>query len=524
MARKFANENFRENKNLTPEQAKFDEIWSRMEKIQRGKVDMPFAAIAFKPAVKRGHQAERGSVVPFGPNRLVVPADEVTVVLLNRIPTDHWRGAKQNRAFRLNLAEVPFHVSPHDGEVHAAASELPADMQRRIYQVDLSMNPRQDGQMFDEHSWSPDQLIPQPPELCAAHGGQFELRRDAMYADLAVNGTVYFRVPLEHIENVEIVAENLSVVENGAVLARCTGPVVYGQAVLDEYGKAKFDRVGPPIISATRKVHTLRMALTMLDRMVQAACLDRDDPQRPEVPPVRNWAPYQLVEFGIDEFGRIRDMDNWKESLELRSDIRKGVEPGGDFYVLSPVPAEVEFVRCEDPRHGVKDLVFKDGEGDEIRIEVPACAEILDSVMTGKIAHLSPVANYVPRKHYASWEEVKAELGEAWPFVVDAFLQHVAVWSHEISRDDCEVLVPAQYVKSVLGGAEPRRAWVDFRAAREYLNKEDGTIVPPPVSQSEWRDMLMSINGIGYDMTPTGDRITQSPIRERTRQNYRAAT
>jgi len=520
MARKFASEDYRESKNLTPEQKEFDRLWTEMASIQKGKKDMPYAAIGFKPAVRRRHQMDRGQVTPFREDRLVVREDEVTVVMLSRIPTRHWRGARQNRTFRLNLAEVPFYTFPGDGELHAAASELPEDLQRRVYQVDLSMNPRQDGQVFEERHWSDDQLIPQSPDLAAAHGGQFQLKRDDLYMDLTVNDVVYYRIPLEFAENITVAVTNMSVVENGALLATCTGPVTYGVAVLDDCGKPKVDRVGSPVISATRKVHTLRMGLAMLRRMLRSPSGPKEERELLSVP-METWAPQQLVNLSLTEFGQLRDMPGWSETIDMKTDLRKALGPKGDFWVVSPVEEELTFLHCEDPVGGVKDLVFLDQDGDEIAIEIPACGEVLESVANGaKVNQGDPLATFVPRKHYASWEDLQEALGDSWPFVVDCFLQHMSIWPGQLKRDDYQVLVPAKYISGVLSEAQVQKvSWVDLRSCKDYLNKEDGTIIPPAFSHPDWADMLMSVNGIGYDMTPVCSRITGSPIQERRRQD-----
>lgn len=511
-------EDYAQQLNLTPEQQEFNRIWHQLSPIQKRGQDMPYCGVLFKPAVRRVNRNERGRIKLLRPNRLVVRASEVATVFINRIPTNHWRGDMQNRAFRINMAEVPVRVFPDDGEIHISANEVPS---YQVYQVDLGINPRQDGQLFDERHWAVDQMIPQDPELRSTRGGQFEIRRNSMYCDLAVDDIVLYRFPLDELSAVEFATESLAIVNIGDVLVKFSGPVSYGEAVFDDDGRPKIHRVRPPVVSVDRKKPLLKMCLKSLDNIVKATLLPMDSDERPEVPPMSTWAPTQLAEFDLRTFSQLRDLPGWEENVDLWSGLRQAVAPGQDFFLCSPCDDDLIFSHTDEGDE-TTEVVFTlpNDDRDEIVIDIPCCSVVLDSIkQPGAVVRRGdPIADWVPRRHYSSWTEVKKLLGLSWPFAIDAFLVHEAIWPGELVRDDYEVLIDSRYVQSVLAhSATKHSAWLDFRSCADYLDDDLGAIIPPPVPQEDWQDMIFTCNGIGYDMRPAGDRLTSSPICEQVR-------
>lgn len=494
----FPLENYPTGAGLTEEQREFNELWKALRAVQQGREDLPWISVGFKPTVQKDGPASRGRVKPFEPGRLIRKASEVTAVLLHRIPTRYWRGARQNRQFRFNLVECPIRLYEAEGELHIAPTELPEEEQSRLYVADLSMNPRQDGPVLAERSWAPDQLIPTSPEFTSPWSGSVRIEDGPLYRDVLVDRNVALRIPNEALESVEMTVEDGAVVREHDTLAVAVGKCCVGVPVLDSRGRAAIDRVAPPVVSATRKKPLLRLALRMLRSQVEG-------PER--VTPPHEWAPRHLAEFNPDKFRAITAMPAWEETPALLQELCDACGPQGRLRLRFPASVSATYKGREGDV-----LQFELEDGTEATLPIPSSAVI--AVETGGTVEPGGVlGDWAPPQRPWDPAGLREAVGDFWTTLVQSFLAHVAIRSGEEGYSGLGVLVPARFVRPVLSEAESLE-WMDFRPCREYLT-EDGAIAPPPIPQEDWRDMVFMLGEIGVDATPTGDRLTTQPIFER---------
>lgn len=530
MPEKFANEDYRRKLNLSPEQQVYDSMYNQCFQFREGRIDLPFAAVGFKPSVPRKGD-RNNSVRPIRADRLVLKTDEVTGVVMAR--TLRRKNRQGSQAARdLLVWECP--LSPHrgSGEVYLTWDLSSHSERRRGYQVNFLVNPRQDVPVFEERAWEPGQLIPQEaPEIKAPTGGVFQVHRDDMYVNLTVNGHLAYRVARCHEASLEFSAEGCARpagnVSKGDVLAKVVGPILLGEACFDQRGRPVVRKVSPPTLAASRKVHLFRMANRMLNSIlaVSGQLMDTDGPAT--FAPLEEWGPVSLIEFSLDKFLKLRTLPGWSETPELWSAIRKGVSAEGDFYVRSTLRGVMKFAREVEMSDGLKALEFEDTSGPIHRIVVPDSVEVLESIRNPEthVRHGDPIADWVPRRHYENTRALRLALGKHWEIAVEAFLSHAAIWPRESGRNDHEVLIDCRLAASVAKHAkETRYGWLDFRACAPYLDEEQGFIVPPPIPHADPNDRHMIARGVGYDLTPLQDHSRRSsPVRRKGGRRDKAA-
>lgn len=305
------NEDLRERINTTPEQEAYLAAWAGRADFQRGKVDMPYMGVAFKPRPRR-LETGRSEVVPLREGQLVRSLDSVEAAVISRIPGNRWRGHRGNARWRLNLLRLRFTVA--DGGVEARPHGGHFD------QYDLEKWPIQDHPVLDEYSWSPSQLIAAPGELAATEGGVVEYRSNDLYTDIYLACKPYARVSRE---NVERVAKEGDVVKEGDVIVRFSGLVKYGLYRLNRDGRPVMDRIGGDVLSATRHSHLLHAA---------NRCMEQMQAGRPSGMP-EEVMPRVMVHVSHAQFERLLHDPAWQVTPALERVILAGLAPGGDLTV-----------------------------------------------------------------------------------------------------------------------------------------------------------------------------------------------
>lgn len=305
------NEDLRHGYNCTQEQATYMALWAGRGGFQRGREDMPYLGVVFKPRPKR-LPTGRSEVVPLREGQLVRSLDSVEAAVISRIPANRWKGHRGNARWRLNLLRLGF--AEVDGAVEARAPRGHFD------QFDLEKWPIQDHPVLEEVHWSPDQLIATANELTAPAAGIVELQRTQLYVDVAVARKPFVRLPLQHVE---LLVKSNDIVQEGQSIARFDGAVQYGRFRLNAQGRPVMDRIGGDVLSATRHAHLLGAANLCLAQMQAGEPSGMAEEVMPRV----------VALFSPAQFERMLHDPAWQVTPALERVILAGLAPGGDLTV-----------------------------------------------------------------------------------------------------------------------------------------------------------------------------------------------
>ena len=482
-------ESFQDRLNLTPQQEKWEDAFQYWKESAYGGDEIEFLSIGF--ALFRGEK-----LVPFSERSPLVPADDVRMLLANRVPTRHWVGDAQRRRWRLNFQIVP--IRAEEGELYADNSAEGVDP-AGVFQKDLLKMPMQDHQRFELVKFDPAQAKADEDVLSSPASGKYAVVRTDRHINLMIGSTVVYRFMKEAVNCLEFIQEDHQYVTHGTPLVKLVGRCAYGKVRWIKGQKIPMrDRISPDVVSATREAVWLEYAAHIMTAMGQLhEATQRQLMIPPKITPLRDWAPRHMLEFDACDLVELTFVDGWIYTPALKRQILEGLWPGGRLRVLSPVPGTV----CRIEQDKVVILV----DGEEELVVVPCVREDLEigqSVRRGDV-----LGDWAERRDW-EWSEL-----EKYPFfgrIVQAFLEGVVVTAGQRGYTGANWLIDADFVPRSMW-TDAASHWLDFSRAFQFLT-ETGIIAGCPVGQPNWQDFAGKCGNILYNARPAGDRFSPEPI------------
>ena len=376
--------------------------------------------------------------------------------------------------------------------------------------------------------------------LKAIVGGKFRVRRIGSWLDLCVGEVsghqpmINYRLGIGHCTGDKAVVEIkglTSLPENGEMVT--VGTVNESDVIAElrrpvEHFRAGFDNKRPVMITRAKKLipahheREFELFIKMNRTMLKYTPKNPGD-SRPFLLDPTRWAFPALFRF--ERLSGLVHNGDFAVTQKLQDDLLDAVGPRGtvdnrtgkQWYLnvrsttsgrISAINtgtndfSQVEIVFDDGTKQVAPDYPYMSGDGVLYTYQENKTRKTLD--VGDKIIMDQVIGDYVPRMTYNNWDELMKAAGYNAPFMIEEFLASRAITPGTFGWEGPGILLDYRYCYpfveqlAMRDGHEKLQWYWDLRSGAEYLDKDKGYIVYPPMRYSDWGSSTMNMAGVSY--------------------------